>query len=405
MQNRAELILPGGDLERVKIAFLYGADAVYVGLNEYSLRKAEVRFNNKEIKEAIGYAHNINKRLFVTFNIFAHNEHLKNLRQAMREIATYKPDAFIISDPGVIALAREVASDVPIHLSTQANTINIESVKFWQKQGIRRIVLGREVNLEEIKEIHKAVPKMELEIFVHGAMCISYSGRCLLSGYMTGRRSNLGDCAQPCRWNYNVYLEEKQRPGEYFPIEEDREGTNLMSSKDLRLIRYLPEIVEAGVLGLKIEGRNKSEYYLANTAYLYKKALGATYEGNYSEKMKDKLDKELEKLNYRQYTTGFLFNEAKKGETAERTPKKTWEYIGLFTNNNDEIIVKNKIKINDSVEVLTPNEVFKDKIVKLEDKNKKGLVETNPGTVNQKVFITLRKRYDKFSMLRIKSRT
>jgi len=397
-----ELILPGGDLERVKIAFLYGADAVYVGLNKYSLRKAEVRFDLKEIKEPIDYAHSIKRRLFVTFNVIAHTKDLASLTSDLKKISAFKPDAYIIADPGVVSIARRIASEIPIHLSTQANTINIESVRFWQKQGVKRIVLARELSLSEILEIHQAVPEIELEIFVHGAMCISYSGRCLLSSYMTGREANLGDCAQPCRWNYKMYLEEKMRPGEYYSIEESDNGTSVMSSKDLRLIRYLPEILDAGVTGLKIEGRNKSEYYLATTASAYKKALDLIGKNTYNDKSKHDLEKELEKLNFRGYTTGFLFGDAKHGEISDsRAHKKSWEYLGIFEKNN-KLLVKNKIQLHDKVEVLTPTGVYQDMVGKLYNKEGEEYPEINPGKAEQKILIELSRRYPPHSLLRKK---
>ena len=470
---KPELILPGGDLERVKIAFFYGADAVYVGLNRYSLRKTEVRFSFAELKEAIEYAHKLSKRIFVTFNIFAHNEQIEELKRDLAKVADYKPDAFIISDPGIVNLAQRFAPEIPIHLSTQANTTNVESVRFWEKQGVKRIVLARELSLEEIKEIHEAVPKMELEAFVHGAMCISYSGRCLLSAYMTGRKANLGDCAQPCRWNYrvyssndsekstddnssslhsnnNFYLEEKMRTGEYYPIEESEDGTTIISSKDLRLVRYLPEILQAGVTGLKIEGRNKSEYYLATTTYAYRRALKYIEQGNYRSIEKEILEKELEKLNYRGYTTGLLFSDAKKGETTDsRKHKKKWEYLGIVTKNQlpttsqatppaaipsdrpnnlqvgrtveespkknflhpardtktigYEIIVKNKIANGDVVEVLTPEGVHEDKVISILDLSGKPLEEINPGKEDQKAIVYLSKTYPENSIIRRKT--
>jgi len=400
---KPELILPGGDLERVKIAFQYGADAVYVGLNKYSLRKTEVRFDLPEIDEAINYAHSRSKRLFVTFNVFAHNKDLKNLAADMRKVASFKPDAFIIADPGIVALAKRIAPDIPIHLSTQANTVNIEGVKYWQAQGVKRIVLARELTLEEIKEIHQAIPEMELEIFVHGSMCISYSGRCLLSHYMAGRSANNGDCAQPCRWNYNIYLEEKMRPGEYYAIEESTDGTNIMGSKDLRLVRYLPEIIEAGVAGLKIEGRNKSEYYLATTACAYRKALDLMAAAKYTDKIKEELEKELEKLSFRDYTTGFIFGDAKMGETSKnRSLRKTWEYIGLLINDKGEIVVKNKIKVGDIIEILAPSGVHQERVIDILSMNKEKLHEINPGKENQRARIVLSKLYPANSILRKK---
>jgi putative protease len=232
--NIPQLVLPGGDLHKVEIAFKYGADAVYVGLDKYSLRKGEIRFSIPEIGEAVKLAHSLGKKLYVTFNIFAHNDDFKDIEKDMTEIAALSPDAFIISDPGIIATSKRIAPQVPIHLSTQANTVNAASVGFWESQGIKRVVLGREVKLAEMAEIKKANPKMEIEVFAHGAMCISYSGRCLLSSFMTGRSANLGACAQPCRWGYKVYLEEqKNREGELFEMTEDERGTYIMSSKDL----------------------------------------------------------------------------------------------------------------------------------------------------------------------------
>ncbi len=400
-----ELILPGGDIERTKIAFQFGADAVYVGLNEYSLRKAEVRFSLDEIKEAISYAHRINKRLFVTFNILAHNKDLSKLKSEMLKVASFKPDAFIIADPGIVSLSQQLAPEIPIHLSTQANTINIEGVKFWQKQGVKRIVLARELSLDEINEIHAAVPSIELEIFVQGAMCVSYSGRCLLSNYMTGREANLGNCSQPCRWDYNMYIEEKMRPGQYYPIYEESDGTFVMSSKDLRLIKYLPEIIDAGVTGLKVEGRNKSEYYLVTTASTYRRALELIKKHNYTLKDKNSLESELEKLNYRGYTTGFLFGKAKTGEISKkRTATKSWDYVGIVCDKNNTILVKNKLKVKDKIEVITPDGVRSDVILDICDEKSKNnkLLEINPGSEDQKAVVTLTRIYPINSILRKK---
>lgn len=405
--SKPELILPGGDLERVKIAFAYGADAVYIGLDKYSLRKAGVKFSFDEIKEAIEFAHSLGKKIYVTFNIFAHNKHLAEIEEDMKKIASFGPDAFIMADLGVINVAKRVAPQIPIHVSTQANTVNTEDLKFWRDMGVKRVVLARELTLPEIKEIHEAVPEVELEVFVHGAMCISYSGRCLLSNYMTGRHANLGECAQPCRWQYNVYLEEKLRPGEMFPVEESESGTTIMSSRDLRLVRYLPEILEAGVTGLKIEGRNKTEYYLATAALAYSKALRLTQENKYTEAEKERLEKELEKLNYREYTTGFIFGEAIKGETYEgRAPVRTWDYTGQITStkqqtpNEYEVIVKNKIVAGDDVEMLTSTGIVKDKVKKICNEKKEELIEISPGKEDQRAIITLSGSYASPALIR-----
>lgn len=429
-QNKLELILPGGDLKRAKLALDFGADAVYIGLDKHSLRKGGVNFTIKEIALAINYAHSKGKKIYVTFNIFAHNKHLAEIEKDMEQISKLGPDAFIIADIGLIQMAKRLAPNVPIHVSTQANTVNIEDVRFWKSQGVKRVVLARELTLPEIAEIHQAVPEVELEVFVHGAMCISYSGRCLLSNYMTGRQANLGECAQPCRWKYDLYgtkpqatgsrervyyyLEEQMRLGELFKIESSHEGTAIMSSKDLRLVRYLPEILQAGVTGLKVEGRNKTEYYLGATALAYSEALRLTQNEQYTEKDKKRLEKELEKINYRDYTTGFLLNEAKKGETyPERSPIRKWDYIGIIQkttrlpngqkekiNNTYEITVKNKIVRGDQVEVLTPNGVVTDMVQKIRDENNQQMTEINPGRENQKAQIELKNHYEAGAMLR-----
>lgn len=436
-------------MDRVKTAFAYGADAVYVGLNKHSLRKAEIRFDIPEIIEAIEYAHSLGKRLFVTFNIFAHNEHLADIEKDMAEIAEHNPDAFIMADLGVMNIAKRVAPNVPIHVSTQANTVNIEDVKFWRDFGAKRVVLARELTLPEIKAIHEAVPEVELEAFVHGAMCISYSGRCLLSNYFTGRHANLGECAQPCRWNYRVYsqssnvipakagiqrkhanesldsclhrndeelfLEEALRPGEYFPIEENTNGTAIMSSRDLRLVRYLPEILEAGVTGLKIEGRNKTSYYVATTASVYSEALSLIEANKYDKKAKSRLEAELEKLNYRDYTTGFIFGDAILGETyPHRSPVRKWDYAGVIMSKvkdpvilrdaqNDnlfEIGVKNKIQKGGQIEVLSPAGVYKETVLAIYDENNTEIDVINPGKLDQKAIIELKNSYPTGSFLR-----
>jgi putative protease len=386
-----ELVMPGGDLHRVKVAFMYGADAVYVGLAKHSLRKGEIRFSVAEIGKAITHAHSLRKKLYVTFNIFAHNKHLKDIEKDMKAIAKYKPDAFIISDPGIIAIAKRVAKNIPIHLSTQANTLNVESVKFWYKQGVKRIVLGREVTLAEVKEIKKKVPKMELEVFVHGAMCISYSGRCLMSAALTGRSANLGECAQPCRWNYKLYLEESQRPGEYFELSEDDKGSYVMNSKDLCLIEHLDKIAPY-VNAMKVEGRNKTDYYVAVAARTYREGLKALISKTYTPTFKKKLKRELDSLTHRDYTTGFMFGDAKKGETfPQREPIKGKRYLGYVeTVDKDglaEVTVKNKLEIGRTYELLTPGEILKLKITKMFDRDKEEIKIANPGETGKKVII------------------
>ncbi len=280
--KRPELIAPAGDLRKLKYAFAYGADAVYCGLPAFSLR-AQTGFDLKSLKQGIAYAHKLKKKVYATINIFAHNRHLKILSPHLKELKKIKPDAIVISDIGILQMVKKFLPKTPIHLSTQMNTLNYEAVKFWQKQGVKRIILGRETALEDIKEIHQRAPKMELEVFVHGAMCMSYSGRCYLSAWLASlessrsglnqRSANQGLCTQPCRWEYKVFLEEPLRPGEMIPLEADKEGTYIMNSKDLCLIDYLDELAKAGVVAFKLEGRTKSVYYLAVVTKAYRKAI------------------------------------------------------------------------------------------------------------------------------------
>jgi putative protease len=399
-----ELVLPGGDLHKVEIAFMYGADAVYVGLDKYSLRKAEIRFSIPEIKEAVRLAHSLGKKLYVTFNIFAHNADLKTIKKDLKEIASFEPDAFIISDPGIISIAKEVAPSVPIHLSTQANTVNAASVGFWGTQGIKRVVLGREVTLGEMAEIKKTNPKTEIEVFAHGAMCISYSGRCLLSSFMTGRSANLGECAQPCRWGYKVYLEERNREGELFEMTEDERGTYIMSSKDLCTIEFLEDLIKAGVSALKIEGRNKTDFYVATVARAYRTALDLIKAGKYTKAKKEELKKELLALTHRDYTTGFLFGDAKKGETFNSRElligKKYLGYVLAEKDGKYEVTVKNKIQTGQEYELLTPEGILKFKIKRMFNLENAEIKEANPGRANEKVLIETDKELPPHTFIR-----
>lgn len=268
--NNIELLAPAGNLEKLEVAIHYGADAVYLGGTSFSLRKRAGNFSIKEMKRAIEYAHENQVKVYVAVNIFARNEDLLHISEYLSELNEMCADSIIVSDPGIIRVAKELVPQLPIHLSTQANTTNWASTKFWEKEGISRINLARECSLKEIREIGEKT-NLEMEILVHGSMCISYAGRCLLSSYMTGRDSNRGDCAQPCRWEY--HLVEKKRPGQYFMVDEDERGTYIFNSKDLCMIDYIPEMVDAGITTFKIEGRMKSIYYLATVIRIYREAI------------------------------------------------------------------------------------------------------------------------------------
>ncbi len=352
--NDPELLAPAGSFEKMKYALEFGADAVYAGLPDFSLRARINKFNEKQIIEAIKYARNRNKKIYITTNIFAHNCHLNILQKHLRIFRNNLPDAFVASDAGVIEIIKKILPKAPIHLSTQANTTNWQSAKFWQKQGVKRIVLARELTLEEIKEIHEKVPKLELEYFVHGAMCMAYSGRCFLSAWQVGRSSNLGDCAQNCRWRYN--LVEEKRPDEYIPVEQDKHGSYLLNSKDLCLIEYLEDLKNAGITSFKIEGRAKSVYYLSQAVKAYRIALDINNNNSSSNRnnsknksiaslptavRKEAIDKnkkaeirklknDLMKLSNRTFTTGFLFGECRfKGqETRFSHIKEEYEFVG-----------------------------------------------------------------------------
>jgi len=311
-KNKIELLAPAGSPEKMDYAFTYGADAVYMGIPDFSLRVRINKFALEDVKSAIDYAHKWGKKVYVTVNIYAHNEHLKKLPSYLKKLKVWKPDAFIISDPGVMQMAKQYAPNIPIHVSTQANVTNWQAVKFWADQGVERVILGREVTLEEIKEIHKRVPKVELEYFVHGAMCMSYSGRCMLSAWLTGRSANLGDCVQPCRWNYKVAeVEDPSRPDMKIPVEEDNHGTYIFNSKDMCFIEYLDELIDAGIVSLKIEGRAKSVAYLASVIKAYREGIDYLNTEKDKTKHKKKLKalkkKYLDSLMHRGYTTGFLF--------------------------------------------------------------------------------------------------
>jgi putative protease len=298
-----ELLAPAGDLEKLKAAVVFGADAVYLGGKQFSLRERAGNFTLEELAAGVEFAHARGVKVYVTVNIFARNRDLDDLPTYLKQLEQIGVDAVIVSDPGVLTLVRETTPGLPVHLSTQANTTNWKAARFWQEQGVSRIILARELGLEEIREIRRQVT-VPLEIFVHGAMCISYSGRCLLSSYMTGRDANRGDCAQACRWRYA--LVEEKRPGEYFPLEEDSRGTYILSSRDLCLLEYIPQLVEAGINSLKIEGRVKSIHYVATVVSVYRQALDAYRADPGRYRVRNRWLEELGKVSHREYTTGFF---------------------------------------------------------------------------------------------------
>ena len=359
--NKPELLIPANNIEVFKTAITYGADAVYIGGEVFSLRAKAKNFTNEEMKEAVEYAHQRSVKVYVTANILAHNEDIEEARKYFEEMNEIKPDAFIISDPGIFTIAKEVCPDIEIHISTQANNTNYMTYKFWWDQGATRVVSARELSLKEIKEIRNNIPEdMEIESFIHGAMCISYSGRCLLSNYFTGRDANQGACTHPCRWKYSVM--EEQRPGEYLPVYENERGTYIFNSKDLCMIEYIPEMIDAGIDSFKIEGRMKTALYVATVARTYRKAIDDYLESpELYKKNMDWYKDEIGKCTYRQFSTGFYFGKPTHENQIYDSNTYINEYIYLGTildkDSDGQVLIqqKNKFCVGDEIEIMKPD--------------------------------------------------
>lgn len=356
--NKPEILAPAGSLEKLITAVNFGADAVYLGGSKLNLRAFADNFTDEQLKEGVSYAHERGVKVFVTMNVFPHNEDLDGLEDYLINLHNLKVDAIIASDPGIIATAREVVPNLQIHLSTQANNVNYKSATFWYKQGVKRIVLAREMSMDEVIDIRKNVPEdCELEAFVHGSMCMSYSGRCLLSNYMTGRDSNRGQCAQPCRYKY--YLMEEKRPGQYFQVIEDDKGTYIMNSKDLCMIEHIPELVKSGINSFKIEGRMKSSFYVATVVKAYREALDAYFENPEEYKYKDKWMDYLLKSSHRQFYTGFYFGDPSKQIYETSSYIRDFDIVGIVREYDEETKIatieqRNKVYSGDEVEILRP---------------------------------------------------
>lgn len=358
--NKVELLAPAGNFSKLKTAIYYGADAVYIGGKNFSLRALSDNFTDDEIADAVIYAHARNVKIYVTVNIFARNNDFEKAAAYFRFLYNAGVDAVLITDIGLIDLCKEVAPGLSIHLSTQANTLNKYSVKAWQNYGLKRVVLARELSLGEVGEIHSFVPGMELETFVHGAMCISYSGRCLLSNYLNGRDANRGECVQACRWSYE--LRERNKGGEYYPIEEDGRGTYILNSKDLNMINHIDELIAAGVVSLKIEGRMKSEYYLATVVNAYRRAIDEYYKIGDKYKKNTMFYDELTKTNHRAFTTAF--NLGKNPDTINLQDSQSAgskQFAAIVTDCVDDVVtveMRNRFRRGDVLEILSPSENF-----------------------------------------------
>lgn len=368
--QKPELLAPAGNLEKLKMAVTYGADAVYIGGEEFSLRVAADNFTVHEIAEGVKYAHERNAKVYLTANVIPHNDDIDDYGDFLKSVKDTGVDAVILSDLGMFALTKEIAPDLDIHVSTQANNVNYKSAEMWYKMGAKRVILAREMSFDEIKEIRQRTPEeLELEAFVHGAMCISYSGRCLLSNYMAGRDSNQGACAHPCRWKY--FLMEEQRPGEYMPVYENERGTFIYNSKDLCMLPYIDKLIESGLCSFKIEGRVKSEFYVATVVKAYRTAIDNYFNSMPGEyKFDERLLDEVKKVSHRDYTTGFYFG--KPGGTEQHYESssyiRNYDMVGVIQDYNEEtkmakVIQKNRFFKGNKVEFLRPYGDFHEQII------------------------------------------
>ena len=358
--KKPELLIPASSLEVLKIAVIFGADAVYIGGEAFGLRAKARNFSKEDMAAGVSFAHAHNVKIYVTANILAHNDDLDGARVYFKELKEMKPDALIISDPGMFTIAKEICPEIETHISTQANNTNYQTYLFWWKLGAKRVVSARELSLREIKEIRKRIPEdMEIESFIHGAMCISYSGRCLLSNFFTGRDANQGACTHPCRWKYSVV--EETRPGEYMPVYENERGTYIFNSKDLCMIEHVPELIDAGIDSFKIEGRMKTALYVATVARTYRKAIDDYFEA--PETYKDHMEwyqSEISKCTYRQFTTGFYFGKPNENTQIYDSNTYVYEYIYLgIVEELDKrgfakIEQRNKFCTGDEIEIMKP---------------------------------------------------
>ena len=357
--KKPELLAPAGNMEKLKMALLYGADAVYLGGKAFGLRAFGGNFTNEELQEAVDFAHKLGKKIYVTVNIFPHNSDIAKLPAYLTFLNEIKVDAILVADLGVFTLAKEYAPDVELHISTQANNTNWAAVNAWAELGASRVVLAREMSLEEVKEIREKC-SVELEMFVHGAMCISYSGRCLMSNYLTGRDANRGSCAQPCRWNYA--LVEEKRSGQYFPVLEDERGTYIFNSKDMCLLPYLPDVIASGVDSLKIEGRMKSVHYAASVVKAYREAIDSYFAAPEQFEVKKEWVVELDKVSHRAYTTGFYYGRPTEKDQIYGTSSytQTSDFVGLVLDYDEKtgfatVEQRNNMKVGQEIEIFQPH--------------------------------------------------
>lgn len=402
--RKVELLAPAGNWEKMEIALRYGADAVYLSGQTFGLRASAGNFSEKELSEAVRLVHGLGKKIYVTVNIFAHNADLETLPKYLKKLEGYGIDAIIASDPGVIWTARKHAPSLTIHLSTQANTTNWASCSFWGNEGIARVVLSRELSLNEIKTIAEKNKNMEIEAFVHGAMCMSYSGRCMLSSFLTGKSANRGECTHPCRWKY--YLMEEKRPDEYMPVLEDEKGTYIFNSKDLCMLEHIPELINSGICSFKIEGRMKSIHYVATVVKAYRQAIDTYYANPNEYTFQQKWLDEVKKVSDREYTTGFYFHRPGSADhNYEQTKlERAYEFVGLVLDYDSRkkiafIEQRNKFSVNDVIEVFGPQtEPMSFKVTEMYDETGES-IESAPHPL-QKVLLKVDLPLEPYAFLR-----
>lgn len=405
MTQTVELLAPAGDLDKLKMAIMYGADAVYLGGEAFGLRKSSKNFSLEEIKEGVEYAHERGKNVYVTLNIVPHDEDLIGLEEYIKYLYDINVDAVIVADPGMFSIVKRTVPDLPIHISTQASVTNYETMMFWYSLGVRRIVLARELSFEEIKNITKRIPEdLEIEAFVHGSMCMSYSGRCLMSNYMTDRDANRGDCSQPCRYRYHVV--EEKRPGEYFPIIENDEGSFIFNSKDLCMIEYIERLVEAGITSFKIEGRVKSSYYVATIIRAYRIALDEYLKDPVNYVYNPEWLDELRKVSHRDFTTGFYLGKTDKDSQvyASSSYVRGFDFVGMVLDYDSAsgiatIEQRNRIFVGDEIEIFGPSKEYFTQVIEKMWNHKGEEIEVAPHA-QQIISIKLKKDIEKYYLIR-----
>ena len=402
--KKIELLAPAGNAEKLKTAFYFGADACYFAGKKFGLRAFADNFTDQELEEYVKYAHSLGKKAYINVNIIAHNSDFDGLKEYLEFLVKIKADAVIVADIGIACYVKKYAPSLDLHISTQANITNVHSALFFKELGAKRLILARELSIKEISEIANAVgPEVEIEVFVHGAMCISYSGRCLLSNYLTGRDSNRGACAQACRWNYSIV--EKKRPSQHYDIQEDERGTYIMNSRDLNMIEHLDKLIEAGVTSFKIEGRMKSPNYVATVVNAYRRAINSI-KSEQPYNPTEELKFELLKASHREYTTGFYFGNAKQGEVNLDNPQATQisEFIALVvedTKNGLTLVeMRNRFKVGDTLEILSPNENFNKTVTITKIINQKGEEISDAKNVQEKLYIQTELKLYKNDILR-----